>query len=278
MNVVNAWRSLNAEQKGILRDKRVTLDRPVDELLTLLKPLAKCDAMADKSRTRLGCSFAIAIVVTVVLAFTVGMIAAVAMLVLTIAVGYFYFWTKRIDVSNNFRQFVIPVLSVFREDIGPAQPVHLELDLSSPTAPGKKQNESAPYEAGVYYKVIDTTYVDPWMSAEAVLVDGTKLSWRVTDAIRERTKTKRNARGKHKTKTKYTKKTNLEVTLGLRKKTYELTAPADADVSSNAKRNVVTREQLIRSESLDPIDPRALIDLIADVYRHARVAKKGAGA
>lgn len=278
MKVVNAWRSLNAEQKGILRDKRVTLDRPVDELLALLKPLAACDAMADKSRSRLGCTFAIAMVVTVIVAFNFGVIAAVAMLVVSIALGYFYFWSKRIDVSNNFRQFVIPVLTVFREDIGPTQPVHLELDLSSPTAPSKKQGESAPYAAGVYHKVIDTTYVDPWMAAEAVLVDGTKLSWRVTDSIRERSKTKRNPRGKYKSKTKYTKKTNLEVTLGLRKKTYELTAPADADVTSNAKRNVVTREQLIRTDSLDPIDPRALIDLIADVYRHARVAKKGAGA
>lgn len=278
MKVVNAWRSLNAEQKGILRDKRVTLDRPVDELLALLKPLAACDAMADKSRSRLGCTFAITIVLTIVLAFVLGMIAAAAMLVLAIAAGYFYFWSKRIDVSNNFRQFVIPVLTVFREDIGPARPVHLELDLSSPTAPSKKQGESAPYKSGVYHKVIDTTYVDPWMAAEAVLVDGTKLSWRVTDAIRERKKTKRNPRGKYKSKTKYTKKTNLEVTLGLRKKTYELAAPADADVTSSAKRNVVTREQVVRTESLDPIDPRALIDLIADVYRHARVAKKEVGA
>jgi hypothetical protein len=234
--------------------------------------------MADKSRTRLGCASGVGLAVTAVVAFNFGIIATVAVLAVTIALGYFWLWTRRIDVSNNFREFVIPVLSVFREDIEPAQPVHLELDLSSPTAAPKKQGESPAYSVGVYHKVIDTTYVDPWMSAEAVLVDGTRLSWRVSDSIRERKKTKRNPRGKYKTKTKYMKKTNLEVTLGLRKKTYELTAPADAEVTSDAKRNVVVQERLIRSESLDPIDPRALIDLIADVYRHARVAKKGAGA
>jgi hypothetical protein len=156
--------------------------------------------------------------------------------------------------------------------------VHLKLDLASPTAASKKQGEKPPYKDGVYHKVIESTYLDPWMSAEALLVDGTNLSWRVTDSIRERKKTKRNARGKYKTKTKYTKKTDLEVSLRLRKKTYDLTAPAEAEVTSDAKRNIVVMEQQIRSASLDPLDPRALIDLIADVYRNARVTKKEAGA
>lgn len=278
MNVITAWRSLSPEQKSILRNKRLKLNRPIDELLALLKPLAGCDAMADKSRTRLGCSFGVAIALTIAAAFALGAVAALVMLAITIALGYFYFWTKRIDVSNNFRQFAIPVLTVFREDIDAGHPVHLELDLASPTAASKKQLEKKPYKQGAYHKVIETHYLDPWMSAEARLVDGTKLSWRVTDSIRERKKTKRNARGKYKTKTKYRKKTDLEVRLGLRKKTYDVTAVADADVTSGAKRNVVVREQEIRSASLDPTDPRALIDLIADVYRNARVAKKEAGA
>lgn len=278
MNVIQAWRSLSAEQKEILRDKRLELNRPIDELMALLKPLAACDAMVDKSRTPLGCTFGVAIALTIVAAATLGMIAALVMLAVTITLGYLYFWMKRIDVSNNFREFVIPVLAVFREDIEPSHPVHLTLDLTSPTVAAKKQSEKPPYAEGAYHKIIETIYVDPWMSAEALLVDGTKLSWRVTDSIRERQKTKRNARGKYKTKTKHLKKTDLEVSLRLRKKTYDLAAPADAEVTSDAKRNVVEMQQQIRTPSLDPIEPRALIDLVANVYRNARVAKKEAGA
>jgi hypothetical protein len=278
MNVIQAWRSLNAEQKGILRDKRLELNRPIDELLALLKPLAACDAMVDKSRTRLGCTFGVAIVLTMVAAFALGAIAALVMLAVTFALGYLYFWMKRLDVSNNFREFVIPVLTVFREDIEAAHPVHLTLDLSSPTTAAKKQSERPAYAEGAYQTIIETIYVDRWMSAEALLVDGTKLSWRVTDSIRERKKTKRNARGKYKTKTKHLKKTDLEVSFRLRKKTYDLTAPADAEVTSDAKRNVVRMEEQIRTPSLDPIDPRALIDLVANVYRKARPVKKEAGA
>ncbi|HYI08298.1 MAG TPA: hypothetical protein VEK57_04435 [Thermoanaerobaculia bacterium] len=284
MSVVQTWRSLNAEQKRILLDKRLEVTRPIDELLALLKPLAACDARADQSRTRLGCSFGLALVLTVAALIAWGndvpfaMATALVLLAAAIALGYFYFWTKRIDVSNNFRQFALPVLSVFREDIDAAPPVRLKLDLGSPTAASKKQSEKAPYSMGVYHKVIESTYLDPWMSAEAVLVDGTKLSWQVTDSIRELQKTKRNPGGKYKTKTKYTKKTDLEVRLGIRKKTYDVTAPAGAEVTSGAKRNVVVMERQIRSATLDPIDPRALIDLIAGVYRNARRARKEAGA
>ncbi|MGZ8781651.1 MAG: hypothetical protein ACXW31_17170, partial [Thermoanaerobaculia bacterium] len=112
-------------------------------------------------------------------------------------------------------------------------------------------------------------------SAEAVLVDGTKVSWSVTDRIRERKKTKRNARGKYKSKTKYTKKIDLDVQLALRTKTYAL---AGAEVSGDGKRSKVEVQRSLRTESLDPIDPRVLIDAIAEVYRAARPAKKEAHA
>ena len=43
MKVWTAYRSLGTEQKQILRDKKVELNRPIDVVLALLKPLAACD-------------------------------------------------------------------------------------------------------------------------------------------------------------------------------------------------------------------------------------------
>lgn len=282
MNVLQTYRSLNAEQKRILREKQVDLNRPIDELLTLLRPLAACDKVADKARTPLGCTFAasivLAIAAAVVLSGPIGYVVAAVIVVVLIGSAVLFFWTRNVDLSNNFREFILPVLTVFREDIDPARPVHLRLDLRSPTIAAKKTGESAPYKAGVYHKVIDTTYVDDWMTASAVLVDGTKLSWKVSDAIRERKKTKRNPRGKYKTKTKYTKKTEIEVELGLRKKVYDLGRTPVGEVTSDEKRNTVRVETKIRSSSLDPVVPAALIDLVTDVYRTARPAAKEARA
>lgn len=283
MQAWQTYRSLNSEQKQILASKQLDVSRPVDELIALVKPLAACDTVANKSQTRFGCSFGLAIVAAIVLTIifsNIGwstMLLAVMVGVLAVAAvcGWAYFWLRGIDVSNNLRSFVVPVLTLFKEDVDPRHPVHLRLDLGKPTAAHKKTGESAPFAQGVYHKVVDHTYVDPWMDAEAVLVDGTKLSWSVTDRIRERKKTKRNARGKYKSKTKYTKKSDLDVTLTLRTKNYDV---AGADVSGDGRKSKVQVEKSIRTDSLDPIDPRALIDAITEVYRNARPAKKEATA
>jgi hypothetical protein len=283
MNVWTAYRSLGAEQKQILKDKQVDLARPIDELLALLQPLAACDKAADKSRTKLGCSFAAAIVVTIALAVMTGPFAVIP-LAAAVLLGMLYFFTRKVDLSNNFRDFALPVLTVFREDIDTTKPVHLRLTLDPPTAKQKMTKEMPAYKQGVYHKVIDRTYVDKWMTATALLVDGTRMSWSVTDNILVRSKTKKTPRGKYKSKTKYKKKTELEVELALRKKTYSLAdagavAPVQGVVSaSDDKRHKVQMEREVRSDSLDPLDPRALIDLVADVYRKTRRPVKEAGA
>jgi len=279
MDAWKTYRSLSPEQKQILAQKQLELDRPVDDLLALLKPIAACDTVANKSQTRFGCTFGIMIVLTFVAVIVLsnlgwGLLAMLVlgvMLGITVAAGWFWIWLRGIDVSNNLRQFVVPVLALFREDIDPKTPVHLRVDLSKPTTAAKKTTESAPYKSGVYHKVIDSMYVDPWISAEAVLVDGTRLKWSVTDRIRERKKTKRNARGKYKTKTKYRKVTDVEVQLGLKTKTYEV---ADAEVTGDGKRSKVDVQRSVRTDSLDPVDPRALIDAITDVYRSLKPAKE----
>jgi hypothetical protein len=281
MNVLEAYRSLNEEQKRALRDKKIRLNRPIGELLEFFKPLAACDTMADKVRTKLGCTFAVGIVLTIgALIFAANAwtlpvtLLVIVVAVLTIALGFFWSWTRKIDVSNNFRGFMIPVLTVLREDIDPAHPVQLAIDLTSPTAPSKKKSTSPEYKHGAYYKIIDSTYVDDWMTFDARLVDGTKLSWHVTDTIRERKKTKKNPRGKIKTKTKYAKKTDLEVSMGLLKKAYAVDGTAGGEVTSDDKRNVVELQRRVRTASLDPIDPRVLIDLVAQVFRSTRPAKE----
>lgn len=281
MNVWKTYRSLTDEQKRTLRDKRIEMNRSVGPLIEFLKPLAACDAMSDKARTRLGCTFGIAVVLTIVLLF-VGMandwplpilVVLLLMLAAAVVLGTLWRWTRSIDVSNNFRRFALPVLTVLREDFDPAHPIHVQLDLTAPDAPAKKRGEGEPYKNGAYYKIVDTTYVDEWMSVEGVLVDGTKLSWRVTESIRERSKTKRTARGKIKTKKKYKKKSEIEVSMGLKKKTYALAETAGA-VTDDAKRRTVRVSREVVTASLDPIDPRALLDLVADVFRGTRPAKE----
>lgn len=284
MNVLKVYRSLDSEQKRILADKQVDLNRPMAELLTLLRPVASCDRVADKARTPLGCTLALVVVLTIVLTIVLSNVgppwSPILMLLLGaalfVATLLLFLWTRKIDVSNNMREFVLPALAVLKDDFDPKQPVHVHLDLRSPTATDKRKSESEPYKQGAYYKIIDSIYVDPWMTFAGVLSDGTKLSWSITDTIRERKKTKRNPRGKIKTKTKYRKVTEVEVEVGLKKKTYAVSQTVDGEIVAGDKRDTVRVTQRHRSDSIDPITPRALIDAVAGVYRNTRPAGKEA--
>jgi prepilin signal peptidase PulO-like enzyme (type II secretory pathway) len=284
MNVLKVYRSLSAEQKQILADKQIDLKRPVAELLALLKPVASCDQVADKARTPLGCTIALSIVLTIILIVIAGNIESKVLFIGAAVVGSVVFigsivlfrWTRKIDVSNNMRSFALPALAVLKEDFDPQTPVHVKLDLRPPTDDAKKKSEGEPYKAGVYYKIIDSVYVDPWMTFEGVLTDGTKLWWSVTDTIRERKKTKKNPRGKIKTKTKYKKVTEIDVEMGMKNKTYAVGRPAEGEVEAGDKRNTVRVAHRVVSATIDPIPPRELIDVVAGVYRNARPAGKEA--
>jgi hypothetical protein len=284
MNAWQAHRSLTPEQKHIITSKEVDLNRKPDELIALLTPLASYDKVVDKMRTPLGCTAALAIVASIPLFFLFSgsdwelMFGAIFFLVLAIAIGalWFWRWTKKVDLSDNLRGTALPILNILREDFARNEPVHVRFDLRPPTDKTKKQSESDPYKHGAYYKIIDSIYLDPWMSCDAVLHDGTSLRWSIVDSIRERKKTKKNPRGKIKTKTKYTKKTEIEVAVGLRTKTYAITAPKDAEVKSGEKKNVVTVSRRIRSAALDPIHPTAFVDIVASVYKSVRPARKEA--
>jgi hypothetical protein len=283
MNVLTIYRSLDAEQKRILAEKRVELNRPVEDLIALFRPLAACDASVDKARTALGCTLAVAIVAIIpalILAgnagWAVGGPVLIGLVILAIGLIVLYRWTRNVDLSNNLRQFVLPVFSVLKEDFAPGEPVHVKLDLRPPTSREKKTGESQPYKQGAYYKIIDRMYVDSWMDFDATLADGSRLSWQIEDTIRERTKTKKNPRGKIKTKTKYKKKSSIEVKVAMRSKTYSVSKPLEGRIEAGENRNKVRVEHRESMASLEPLAPKTLIDLVARIYGSAEPARKGA--
>ncbi|HWW59847.1 MAG TPA: hypothetical protein VN181_00640 [Thermoanaerobaculia bacterium] len=285
MNAWQAHRSLTPEQKQLIAAKTVDLNRRPDELIALLTPVASYDKVVDKMRKPLGCTGCLAFVACLPLFFmfaasdwraTLYGLGFVAVLLIAIVAFFGWRWTNKVDLSDNLRGTALPLLNIFREDFARDEPVHVRLDLRPPTDKTKKQSESAPYKHGAYYKIIDTMYADPWMDGEAVLQDGSAMKWSIVDTIRERKKTKKNPRGKIKTKTKYTKKTKIEVSVALRTKTYAITPAGDAEIKRGEKKNVVSVSRRIRTAALDPIHPTAFVELVADVFKRVRPAGKEA--
>jgi hypothetical protein len=285
-SIRRSFKSLEPEQQELLKTKQIESERTAGDWLTILAPLARYDAQADKMRSRLGAwmlgigivGFIVAIIC---LAFApiVGGAIAVAVIITILVLYPTFRFTKKLDVNRVPLEFMSGIAPILREDTGDDGAVNLRLDMRGPLMKEKETGKSEPYRRGQYYKIIDTYYMDPWCAGGAAFVDGTQVQWIATDYVRSMRKTKRNARGKIKTKVKRKKKTDLDVFVTFRGKNYGQAEKATGPdrqlkkdkIDSDEGKTEVHVKRTIKSPGADtPLDPRHLIDLIAAAYERVQ--------
>lgn len=107
------------------------------------------------------------------------------------------------------RRYGLPTLLLRRlgRDIAPEEPVSLELDFHPIDHKSKWKRKGM---AGTWKT---NEFEDPWLSLQARLRDGTHLRLGMTEWLQKRSRTKRNARGKYKMKSKQKSGTYLQVQL-----------------------------------------------------------------
>jgi len=239
---------LNAEQARVVQLKQVSLNRPIEELIGILLPVAQWDAAGDDSRRTLGCAAAGACILGVV-----GLFLYVWAGLALIAIGavLLVVWNRRKaeDLSDNLRRCAVPLLVALREDFG-SDPVEIKLDLRAPTAPAKQTSKAK------VDKVTTTIYTDPWMSGEGLLHDGSRLRWNVVETIVEKSYWKRGSSGKSKLKRKSKKRVEIDVDLTLKAKTY-------------GEKQTLHGEAKLKHDTIDPIAPDEIINVIAGLYKQA---------
>jgi hypothetical protein len=287
---VSSFGSLTADHKAVVRDKVVEGDRSPDSWLGLLAPLAAFDAETDSARRRAGGWLAAVVIIgfiLTVIGLAVEPIAGAAVGVATIVLGLVlwsvYRRTKKMDLANGPLAFTVPLMPILREDVDPEEPVHLRVDFGGYQAHGKEKGKSEPYKKGPYHKIVDTFYEDPWLAGHARFVDGTDLRFNVTDVVISQRKTKRNPRGKIKTKTKVKKKTTIELVAGFPAKNYkqgETQTPAPEGVRKEKvqpgdARTTVRMASVAKLTGDDAAaDPRMFIDLVARAYQRVAPARR----
>ena len=288
-SIRSSFKNLEAEQQQLLQTKQVDAQREAGDWLRLLAPLATYDSQADTLRKRLGgwmlgigiTGFILAII-GVAIAPIAGAVIAVVVVITLIALYPTYRFTKKLDVNRTPLDFVTGVAPILREEAGDDGALHLRLDMRGPMLSEKETGKSPPYSQGMYYRVIDTYYMDPWCAGGAAFVDGTEVQWIATDYVRSQRKTKRNPRGKIKTKTKNKKKTNLDVTVTFPAKLYGESSVAGPDrqlkkakVQSDQGKTVVKLRRTVKSPGIEaPLDPRHMIDLLAAAYERVAPSRR----
>ncbi|HZI12307.1 MAG TPA: hypothetical protein VE153_18120, partial [Myxococcus sp.] len=103
---------------------------------------------------------------------------------------------QRLNLPDRRYELLAQVLTRLKPDIAPDEPLHLRVDFQSNDAPTKKLKS---HKVGTWDA---EDYLDPWLSLQVRLKDGTRLLLNAAERLRKRERTRRNPRGKYKTKRK----------------------------------------------------------------------------
>jgi hypothetical protein len=283
MDAYKAYGALNSEQKNFLREKRIEATHPPDAWLALIGGAARYDRLGDALRKGIGWTGAIALILAFISLFTGVVIAIVVLLLIAVVAFSFFAMLKRVDLPDSIHDFILPMITLLREDMEPDEPLHLKIDLRDGTRDERKlESRSLPSHGG--RSITQTIYNNPWMSGDSTLADGSALSWELSDRIRERKVTRRNPRGKIKTKTKYKVRRLIDVRVGLKRGDYVVEGTMGKSgnnkiaMKPGEKRNVIrVRRALITSDPNAPLDVKEFIDPIAEAYKKVSLNNEGEG-
>ncbi|QBB71207.1 hypothetical protein ELE36_13060 [Pseudolysobacter antarcticus] len=281
---LNAFNSLSPALRTAIDKKQITGDFTAQALLEQMRALAEFDRKNVLTRSQLRKWKWLAIVLGIVVLFIspLPFVLRVCIFVAAIAaVIYLSMIIRRLSqfaISENFSQVALPFIAILKQDMQAAQTLSIRLDLTPAIVSKKCTGTSKPYERGAYKKIVDTTYRDPWFDGSARLADDAILRWRLLDTICESKRSKRSSSGKTKTKLRHYKRSLVAIGLSLPNKFYGVNAAADRSsqkatskitVHQGDKRSDVKLVRKFKAKSLQPLDPRALIDMISEAYKRA---------
>jgi hypothetical protein len=278
---------LSPAERATITSGQFAGDFTADALLDQMRTLANFDAKNDATRatlTKWAAGTFIAMFASLFLFGILGAFAGIltgALLITTIVLALTGRRLRNVDIANNFRDVALPFLAIIKQDMDRDQTLSVRIDLRAPDDARKRKGSGKPYKAGVYTNIIDTNYHDAWFHGSARLADGSLLSWDVADDICQSKRTKRSSSGKSKTKTRSYKRTVVSIALSVTNKRYGVNAGLESSrhkvaVRDGAKRRVIKLTRKIKAKSLDPIDPRVLIDAVSSAYKRVAAPARSA--
>lgn len=203
------------EAQEVVTTKQAGGRKRLSDWKALIDELADLDAASDRLQARSKNLMVLGIVFIVLGGIGSAIAAGAAPLGLIISIPFvvgglvlaFYQgarWRrfKAMDLANDFRLCLPPLLDALAEDVEKKARVQMTLDLAGATKAKITQTGKIP--PGRFRKIIETVYHDPWCHMAAPLADGSQLVLDIANELtsHERHWTKRGRRGKIKFKKK----------------------------------------------------------------------------
>ena len=207
-----------------LRTHRVSGNWKIDDLVRALAALEAFDVAVEK-KIKVTRIIAIVCFVAAILPAFFGFFYAlpgIAPGIISIALFFRY---RKFDVDNEVRNFAKPVVDMLYHDVKAGSEVAFELALLPLDHQSYLKSKSPQYAAGNYPKCVDFNYGRDLLSMKMSLMDGNKLMITAEQTLKKTQKTKRNPRGKTKTKYKYAKRSDVSVVLKVNPEKFKAKKP-----------------------------------------------------
>jgi hypothetical protein len=218
----------NALADSMVAEKKISGQWPLSQLFSIFDTLTQFDMQIEAKVTKFKklatIGFIVAVISFFLTIFGVNVNPAVLaltipLLVIALIVGIvgLVFKSKygKLDLQNEFREYLRPLLENLQDDLKKDSPVSLELSLDPVEQKQFSKGKSDQYSVGVYHKCYDYYFGRDFLNVKLRLSDGNRLMLTGTELLTKTSKTKRNPRGKYKTKTKYKKRVMFDARLSV---------------------------------------------------------------
>ena len=230
----NAMDNMQQQLNTVIANMKISGSWPIRQLLEFGAALKEYDVSVEKKKKfalagMIVCLVPLALIILVGIfsggiltknAIQTMVLLAAILLILGIVASIFFLRYRKFDVCDEFRKFLLPLLEHLQDDIKKNSTVLVEMPLDSLENSTYLKNTSDVYSKGAYHKCLDYLYDRVFLSVTLRLHDGNTLILRGNEFLKKTKKTKKNPRGKIKTKTKYTKKFTFDTRLKINSGVY----------------------------------------------------------
>ena len=184
--ILKIYRTLEKDQLQFVFDKKIEDTLAIDAWLAKLYKIAEMDTIGDESRKPSGVLaliFGAVTILTTVLSVLKPILFffPIAFVILFFYFLITYFLLRKIDIGNNMRMFIVPMLEHLQQQGSVSQPFHLRMDFSNPI---KKEYLTQTIEEEKEELV--NLYKQHWMDGKLVFNDGVKITWEIKDVIKKK--------------------------------------------------------------------------------------------
>ena len=273
--ILRIYKSLDAEQIRLVIEEKIEGKHDLQHWLKKLHKLAVMDTLGDDVREK---SRDLLIVFGIFTVFTIFLTVSKPFLFF-FPIGFFlllfyflimYFTLNKIDIGNNLRIFIVPLLESFNKENMIEDPFYMKMDFSNP-----KKNKNLVVQAdrgedkGKIYK-------HHWMEGSLTYTDQVMIRWQIVDIVKETAKKQAGNAARMGFKKNYLIIHQLAMDFHIPKNTYEIIIKNE-DLVESEDYYILRLKREDTSKSLEEgMNPGVFLDAVQEGYTNIK-KKKEAG-